>query len=139
MRPHTGSYDPRQGTVPPDSCSPGSSGSQSAFLARTELGNRKHGTLRSPLQGSATTSELKMVPWDWQLWAEAGEARMSWRPSSTLACSSVKKETGLWEGIHSAAHCFAHMRWPSGIPGWPFTCRGRAKAQPQKEAGVSGC
>lgn len=113
----------------PEQLQPDCSGSQTAFLTRTEPGDRKHVTPRPPLQGTAPTSELKMVPPDWQLRAEAGE--MSWRPSSALACSSVKKEAGLWEGIHLAAHGFALVLWPHGIPVWPFTCLGWAKAQPR--------
>lgn len=98
MRPHTGSYDPRRGAVPPaESCSPGSSGSQTAFLPRTELEDRPDPQI--PTSGTAPTSELKMVPLGWQFWAETGEMRMSWRSSS----SSGKKEAGSWEGIHSAA------------------------------------
>lgn len=47
-----------------------------------------------PTQGT-DPSELKMAPLDWQLQAKAGQMR-SWRPSSTLASSSVKKEAGYW-------------------------------------------
>lgn len=99
------------------------------FPNQDRAGGQKACDPRPPLQGTAPTSELKMVPPDWQLRAEAGE--MSWRPSSALACSSVKKEAGLWEGIHLAAHGFALVLWPHGIPVWPFTCLGWAKAQPR--------
>lgn len=74
-----------------------------------------------PTQGT-DPSELKMAPLDWQLQVKAGQMR-SWRPSSTLASSSVKKEAGYWRASTplplALPTCLGPVEFQSGpSPAW---------------------